>query len=141
MKSVVALFCKKNFIRTWRLKFVQSKNNLRETEAEIIQSMIFFFWISLKQPTGTTKRKGKPSKPFLKIVKNCLVLDNNWHDCFHLWFKFLVLNAVLRVSSKIKTKKSFLQGLSFACYGLRCLSKCPNSKKTPLPWKTAGFAM
>ena len=53
------------------------------------------------------------------------------HDCGHLWVKYFIHNATPGFQEKklkIFPYRAFLSGFTHDC-----LSKCPNSKKTPLP--------
>ena len=80
--------------------------------------MDFFFFIF-------QARRGDWRK-YLDFGKKCF-------DYIHLWVKFLIWNAVLRVST-INRKESFFRVLQ-----IKCLSKCPYSKKPFLPWKIPGY--
>ena len=39
-----------------------------------------------------------------------------------------------------KLQNSSLQGIFFLAFLMKCSSKCPNSTKPPLPWKSSGCA-
>ena len=71
--------------------------------------------------------------PLLKIEKSAMILEKKAPDCVHLWVKFSIQTVVLRVfrsrNSKIFSCRAFYSGL------MKCLSKCPNFTKPPLPWK------
>ena len=60
-------------------------------------------------------------------------------DCDHLRVKFSFRMQFLRVSKR-KNQRFFPCGAFLSCVVAECLSKCPNSKKTPLPWKIPSHA-
>ena len=60
-------------------------------------------------------------------------------DCVHPYVKFAIQNAVLKVSKR-KNSKIFPCGAFFLDFLRKCLSKCPNFTKPPLPRKIFGCA-
>ena len=76
------------------------------------------------------KRRGC-SPPFLKI-KKC-------PDFFHHEVKYTIQNIVLRVSGT-KSSKMFCYWSFFLDFLRKCLLKCPNFKKPPLPWTISDCA-
>ena len=76
--------------------------------------------------SATTKLK------LLKIKQKCL-------DFVHPYVKFTIQNVVLRVSKR-KNFKMFPCGVFFLEFLTKCLWKCPNFTKPPLPWKISGCA-
>ena len=87
-------------------------------------------------------RGGLPC-PFSIIGKKCPSL---WkknasivviYCCHPLWPPFKM--QYLRVSRQ-KNQRFFPCGAFLSCVVDECLSKCPNSKKTPLPSKIPGYA-
>ena len=83
------------------------------------------------------------SFPFLKVEKKCPNLERKYPDCGHLWvlygYNFSFKMTFLRVS-RAKTRIIFRCGAILSCVVSECLSKCPNSKKTPLAYKIPGYA-
>ena len=72
--------------------------------------------------------------PFLKIKKSALILEKKCPDCVYPQVKFAIQNVVLRVSKR-KNFKNFPCGAFFLGFLIKCLSKCPNFTKLPLPRK------
>ena len=70
---------------------------------------------------------------FQKLEKKC---PNLWGkkcpECGHPRVKFSFKMQFLRVSRR-KNQRFFPCGAFLFCFVGECLSKCPNSKKTPLP--------
>ena len=77
--------------------------------------------------------------PFLKIKKSALILEKKCPDCVYPQVKFAIQNVVLRVSKR-KNFKNFPCGAFFLGFLIKCLSKCPNFTKLPLPRKISGCA-
>ena len=92
--------------------------------------------IYLRRVTRGGRGGGLPC-PFSKIGKKCPNFGKKMPWLCPSWVKFLILNVVLRVSRRKKTHIFSLRGFSFMC--CRCLSTCPDSEKTPLPWKIPGY--
>ena len=69
---------------------------------------------------------------FEKLEKSALICGKKSRDCGHLWVKFSFKMQFLRVSRE-KNRRFFACGAFLSCVLGECLSKCPNSKKTPLP--------
>ena len=100
------------------------------------KSVLLSNWISRRVTRGG--RGGGLPRLFSKIRKKCPNFRKKCRDCVHLGLNFFILNVVLRVSRRKKTHIFSLRGFSFMC--CRCLSTCPDSEKTPLPWKIPGYA-
>ena len=79
-----------------------------------------------------TRRGGDLPCPSSKIGKKCPDLWKKIPDCGHLWVKFSFKMQFLRVSRR-KNRRFFPCGTFLSCVVGECLSKCPVSKKTPLP--------
>ena len=70
---------------------------------------------------------------FLKIEKAALNLEKSPGSVHPIHsIKFLILNAVLRVSRR-KTLNFFPGGPTFYLLQMKYLSKCPYSNESPLP--------
>ena len=69
---------------------------------------------------------------FQKLEKSALICGKNCPDCGHLWVKFSFKLQVLRVSNR-ENRRFFPCSAFLSCVVGECLSKCPNSKKIPLP--------
>ena len=81
-------------------------------------------------------------RPPLTIYNNWKKYLDFWKKCPDYvlpWVNFSIQNVVLRVSMK-KTPKFYPMGSFFLLFLTKCLSKCPNSMKPPLPWKYSGCA-
>ena len=82
---------------------------------------------------------GRPPLPFFENQKKWPDFGKKCPDCVHLYAKFAIQNAVLR-TSKRKTSKKFPCEVFFLDFLIKCLSKCSNFTKPPLPWKMSGCA-
>ena len=69
---------------------------------------------------------------FEKLEKRALICGKKCLNCGHLWVKFSFKMQFLRVSRR-KNQRFFPCRDFLSCVLGECLSKCPNSKKTPLP--------
>ena len=76
---------------------------------------------------------------FQKLEKSPLICGKKCSDCGHLWVKFSFKMHILRVSRR-KNRRFFPCEAFLSCVVGECLSKYPNSKKTPLPYKIPGYA-
>ena len=76
---------------------------------------------------------------FFKNQKKCADFAKKGPDCVHPLVKFIIQNVVFRVSTR-KNSEIFPAGLFFIEFLTKCLSKCPNFTKPPLPWKISGCA-
>ena len=72
-----------------------------------------------------------PPLPFFENRK-CPYFGKKGSDSVHLWVKFSIDNAVLRVSKR-KTPKCFPVGFIFLVFLTKCLSKCTSSTNPTLP--------
>ena len=68
--------------------------------------------------------RGSSPLPFFENQKKCPDFGKKGPDSVYLCPKFSIQNVVLRVSRRKNSKIVFLT---------KCLSKCPNSPKHPLP--------
>ena len=66
-------------------------------------------------------------------VEKCPDFGKKCPDYVLPWVKFSIQNVVLN-------PKFFTTGSFFLLFLTKCLSKCPNSMKPPLPWKIFGCA-
>ena len=82
-----------------------------------------------------TKLSGGEASPalFWKSKKVPWLSEKMPWLCIHLWIKFTIQNAALRVSRR-KTSKTGL----FLCVFEKYLLNCPKSTKPLLPWKFSG---
>ena len=69
---------------------------------------------------------------FQKLEKSALICGKKRPDCGHLRVKLSFKMQFLRVSRR-KNRRFFPCGTFLSCAVGECLSKCRNSKKTPLP--------
>ena len=69
---------------------------------------------------------------FQKLEKSALICGKICPDCGNLWIKFLFKMQFLRVSRQ-ENQRLLPCGTFLSCVVGECLSKYPNSKKTPLP--------
>ena len=76
--------------------------------------------------------------PFFRNWKKCPSFGQKCPDSGYLWVKFSFKMQFLRVSKK--KPEIFPCGASFSRVVHDCLSKCPNSKKTPLHLKISSYA-
>ena len=85
--------------------------------------------------------RGREVSPalFQKFEKNALICGKKCPDCGHLWVKFSFKMQFLSVSQQ-KNRRFLPCGAFLFCVVGGYLSKCPNSKKTPLPKKIPGYA-
>ena len=83
--------------------------------------------------------RGTSSLSFFKIGKKCPDLGKQCSDYIQLWVKFLISDAVLRVSMKkypiFFPARAFLWVLQ-----IKCLWKCHYLKKPPQRRKIPGYA-
>ena len=76
--------------------------------------------------------RGEVSSALLqKLEKSDLICGKKCPDGGHLWVKFSFKMQFLRVSRR-KNRRFFPYGAFLSCVVGECLSKCPNSKKSPL---------
>ena len=68
---------------------------------------------------------------FQKLDKSALICGKKCPYCGHLWVRLSFKMQLLRVSRR-KYRRLFPNGGFLYCVVGECLSKCPNSKKTPL---------
>ena len=71
--------------------------------------------------------------------KKCPDFGKKCPDSVHPLLKFVIQNVVLRVSKR-KNSEIFLCGAFFLDFLIKCLSKCSNFTKPPLPWEISGCA-
>ena len=83
--------------------------------------------------------RGRPPLPFFENQKECPDFGKKCPDCVHPLVKFAIQNVALRVSKR-KNSKNFPCGVFFLDFLIKCLSKCPNFTKPPLPLKMSGCA-
>ena len=76
---------------------------------------------------------GRPLLSFFENQKKRPNSKKKCPDCVLPWVKFSIQNVVWRVSRRKNAKVFFLDFLT-------CLSKCPNSKRPPLPGKVSDWA-
>ena len=82
---------------------------------------------------------GTSSLSFFKIGKKCPNFGNQCPDHIQLWVKFLISDAVLRVS--MKKYLIFFPARAFLCVlQIKCLWKCHYFKKLPQRWKIPDYA-
>ena len=116
----------------YKLRFAQS---VYLNAVHISTSFLIELLILRETPEGL---QGFPC-PFSKIGKNCPNFTKKCPDCGHLWQNFSFKMKFLRVFRR-KTRRFFHYGTFLSRVVGECLSKCPNSKKTPLPQKIPGYA-
>ena len=105
-------------------------NNWGEKLQKLQIKRVFYHY--RRATRGGGWRAGGHPCSILKIRKKC-------PDCGHLWVKFSIQNVVLEYLGKITTK-FLLAGPFFLVFLTKCLQKCPNPTKPPLPWKKSGCA-
>ena len=88
---------------------------------------------------ATMEGEGRPPLPFYEKQKKCLNLRKKGPDYALLWVKFSIENVVWGVSKR-KNTKMFPCGAFLSWLLTKCLLKCPNSKKPPLPGKVSNCA-
>ena len=113
---------------------------------ELSHNFAFQNWLLMKidgnrniySAEGRGERRRRPSQPFFENRK-CPHFGKKCPDYIHLCVKFSIQNVVLKVSRR-KNSNIFHCGAFFLVFLTKCLSKCPNSTKCPLPWKISGCA-
>ena len=107
----------------------------QKTEDSFLMSLFLslLFFSSYERFCSTCAiRSGEEASPnFFENQKKCLVFGKKGPDCLHPWLKFSIQNVVLRLSRR-KNSKMFPREAFFLLFLTKCLSKFPNSTKTPL---------
>ena len=136
----------------WRLKKVK-ESDLKIVKGELKQFFSNFYfqiinrwkkmtedglaWQYRRVTRGGRGREVSPAL-FHKLEKSALICGKKCPDCCHQWVKFSFKMQFsskmqfLRVSRR-KKRRFFTGGAFLSCVLGECLSKCPISKKTPLP--------
>ena len=76
---------------------------------------------------------------FLKIIKKCSGFGKKGPDFLHPEVKFTIPNLVWEYLGQ-KAPKFSAAGPFILDILRKCVSKCPNFKKCPLPWTISGYA-
>ena len=93
------------------------------------------YWCIFTHTHSRANRVKESPLTFLKIEKSALILrEKKDPDCVHLWVKFSIKNAVLRVSRRKNSQNVSLWGL-FKMFLRKCLAKYPSSTTLLLLWK------
>ena len=82
-----------------------------------------------------TRGGGGSPPPFFKNHKKSPDFGKKGPDSVHPWVEISIQNVVLILSRRKNSKIFPMRGFFLLKFLTKCLSKCPNTPKPPLPWK------